>query len=615
MRIPLAAIGVWLMLLTAVTLGDPPATAPSDPRAVEVTIELDKEEYFLGENVLLHWRIRNTGGEPFTISMGGDTRNNNVGRALRFKVEATDEDGRAMVDPYPNPMSFGGMGGGRTLKAGEEWCDDLRLMRYREFDKSGTYAIRVYHGLGWGHGDRHSEKTDIPENPVAPIAETKVRLAMPDVEQAKWVVRETLQLPTDANRTWGQRGRVFADFELLRYPVYLPLMKELAQQGDARAVTALGAMRFPEATAALVELADGADADLADKARKQLMARLPPIDEWTKKSRQGYLAASAWDDATRAAVVATAWQTLAESDAREPIVQGAYLLRALGGPDDLPPLIKLMDRVLTANKRDPTEQDAYPRPSTASGALIGAAEGIVRRGAESPADATTPGRAVAFLVGVSAREDFRPEGWRETATALIEHEIACLRELAILRVPKDERAAFLDAVVPRLKDSSPPVQAAACGFAYEIESERFASGLIELLETTNDKWIVGAAFRAAAPCGAPRDRLLEICLARLGTGDAELNNAFYSQLLEALEHKHGYGGQVVKDWGPIAPGLREAWGKFIADNREALRAGRKFPIGEPPVVAAMVPPGMRFGRGDKPAWPEAPATTAPSATP
>ena len=101
----------------------------NDPRRnLRFTLAADKEEFFLGENVVLHYRIKNGGHDtfcigweeknsPFCINFGGDSRND-AGRAMRFKVEVLGQDGRKAEDPYPNPSAFGGIMGGPDAQAG-----------------------------------------------------------------------------------------------------------------------------------------------------------------------------------------------------------------------------------------------------------------------------------------------------------------------------------------------------------------------------------------------------------------------------------------------------------------------------------------------------------------
>jgi hypothetical protein len=61
------------------------ATQPV-PEGTMVTLEFDRPDYFLGENVLVHFVLQNTGDTPFEASWGGDYRG--ASRHLRFKVTA-----------------------------------------------------------------------------------------------------------------------------------------------------------------------------------------------------------------------------------------------------------------------------------------------------------------------------------------------------------------------------------------------------------------------------------------------------------------------------------------------------------------------------------------------
>ncbi|KKL24371.1 hypothetical protein LCGC14_2415990, partial [marine sediment metagenome] len=166
----------------AVDNANPSARRKADKDGVKLQLVLDKDEFFLGENVLLHYRISNGGDAPFTIDMGGDGRTPGANRPLRFKVVATDARGKAVEDPFPAPMNMGGHGGPRKLKPGEVFWESLALMRYCDFQKPGTYTVRVYHDLGWDGAlsYRNLLKNALPAGPVtAPIAEIRIKLIMP----------------------------------------------------------------------------------------------------------------------------------------------------------------------------------------------------------------------------------------------------------------------------------------------------------------------------------------------------------------------------------------------------------------------------------------------------
>src|SRR4029079_15297993 len=91
------------------------------PEKAKVYVVLDKNEYYLGENVFLKFCVENTGEGLVNISLGGDYRG--ASRHLRYKVKATDEEGKAVDDPDPSGFCMGGIGGGAEIKPGEKHCE------------------------------------------------------------------------------------------------------------------------------------------------------------------------------------------------------------------------------------------------------------------------------------------------------------------------------------------------------------------------------------------------------------------------------------------------------------------------------------------------------------
>jgi hypothetical protein len=118
------------------------------PEGVEIKLAADKETFLLGENILLHYEVKNTGDTPIMVELGGDYRG--APRHTRFHVIATDEAGKVIEDPTPDPQHHGGFGGGGIIKPGETLFESVPIMRYRLFDKPGKYTIRIAHDLGSG---------------------------------------------------------------------------------------------------------------------------------------------------------------------------------------------------------------------------------------------------------------------------------------------------------------------------------------------------------------------------------------------------------------------------------------------------------------------------------
>lgn len=253
------------------------------------------------------------------------------------------------------------------LKPGEEFCEDLQLMRYRDPGKPGTYTVNVYHDLGWEHASAKQDyedrrEGDIPTGPhKAPVVTTTIRLRMPDQRQARKIVEATLKLSTDSNRSWGKPGQPFADFEMLRYPVYLPIMRELAEKADHRALDALGAMAFPEATEALLELTGNKTPAIASTAERLLLARRPGSFFGNQPSRAKYLADRSWRSDLKAKTMQLAWHLLDGED-RESQIRAARIIQSIGDKNDMPKLVEVMDKLLPAYKSNDIEQRAWLRP-------------------------------------------------------------------------------------------------------------------------------------------------------------------------------------------------------------------------------------------------------------
>ena len=132
---------------------------------------------FLGENVLLHWRIRNAGEEPFKITFGGDGETPWAMRAIRLRCRPlTHKAGQPKTRSPTRRVWADWAATGRSIVARISRTT-FQLMRYREFVKSGVYTIKVYHDLGWGRDKKPfvDSSADIPVGPLLrAVAQTKV---------------------------------------------------------------------------------------------------------------------------------------------------------------------------------------------------------------------------------------------------------------------------------------------------------------------------------------------------------------------------------------------------------------------------------------------------------
>ncbi len=54
----------------------------------------------------------------------------------------------------------------------------------------------------------------------------KLRFKMPNEAEARQAIAEMEKAKTNSGSTWGTKGQPVADFSLLRFPVYRPLLAE-----------------------------------------------------------------------------------------------------------------------------------------------------------------------------------------------------------------------------------------------------------------------------------------------------------------------------------------------------------------------------------------------------
>src|SRR5258705_8566489 len=139
--------------LTAIFAGRLPgaeaAVAPAKiPTNAVLTLQFDKTEFLIGENILSHYVISNRGGAAFQIDVGGDYRGGT--RANRFKVTATRNDGLVVEDPNPVQWEMGGLSPSAAVAPGTNWYENVWLARYCRFLDPGEYEVKVFHDFGWG---------------------------------------------------------------------------------------------------------------------------------------------------------------------------------------------------------------------------------------------------------------------------------------------------------------------------------------------------------------------------------------------------------------------------------------------------------------------------------
>jgi hypothetical protein len=133
-----------------------------------------------------------------------------------LKVTVVDAAGRTMPDPTPTQHDMGGLSPLGGAKPGGEWLESVWLLRYRTLDEPGDYTVTVFHDLGWGERQASDPR----------VVTLKLRIKMPNEAEARQVIADMEKAKSNHGNTWGKQGQPTADFSLLKFPVYRPLLAE-----------------------------------------------------------------------------------------------------------------------------------------------------------------------------------------------------------------------------------------------------------------------------------------------------------------------------------------------------------------------------------------------------
>ena len=585
-----ASAALVAAILTSIVSQDIPRSREPVPGDARVILTTDKPAFLLGENVLVHYCLENTGDAPLTISVGGDysggTRND------RFKVDVTDEQGHVMPDPAGGDFNMGGLGATPSLAKGERWCQSLPLMRYARIDRPGTYRVRVTHDLGWPKGR-------------APSGEMTMQLAQPTPDEAAAVVTAMKSLPQPEN-VMGRLSRPYADYTTLRYAVYLPLLSARAQKGDTEVLSGIAAMSSPDATRALIGFLSSQDPAIARAAAQYLAMRLPdpaltgalgprsPFADGSSSPRS-YLRDMSWRPEF-AAEVRTAGKTLLnKSDIRD-VVEGAFFLEAVGEPDDGPALSGALTREIERAVTLLFEKGGYPRPRGALAELMRAADVLVARGYVIATPSDVPGDVVLWLVNVG--RGARPPGWEEMMGRALADSHAYVREVALDKLPDASAARFASAIGASLDAANLDERIAACKVVGRAKLAVFQPKVTAIVEQAADFGLVQASQSALSQL-AGRVSVLHAQAVRLALPSTATDTL--AGLLGIFDATGWQSNDQTA--GADAAALSRRWLAFIEAHRAELDAGQRLSLDRADIPTDLVPAGWILNRPGKPGWP------------
>lgn len=320
------------------------------PGTVEVSLAAERRDFLLGEDVRVQYRVRHASGAPIWIP-------SRCGRGMRpfeYMVSARDPDGRIVADINPEwgePRDCSGLSSkeDHDVAPGGVWSDDVPILRYLAIERPGVYQVQICRDFGWddaGYDD-------------AATAEIELEFHAPTEEQAKAVVASMEILPRrEPGIAYKDHSKHAQDFTATRFPIYLPILVERARAGVVGAIDGLATMEAREATAALFELSEHRNPEVAVYALRALLERVPGAVACNRTAIDASEARASNERACR--IVSTTWipelgarlrtraLALLDSNDRGDRRLGATLLGLTGTRDDIPALTRLREQVRAA---------------------------------------------------------------------------------------------------------------------------------------------------------------------------------------------------------------------------------------------------------------------------
>jgi hypothetical protein len=555
------------------------------PAGIKITLESDRTNYFLGENILLYYHIENTGSNAFKISVGGDYRGSS--RADRFKVTATAADGKPVTDPTPVVMNFGGLMPNSEIKPGSNWFESIHVIEYCRFDEPGSYTIHAFHDLGFG------KKHDVEPRETS----MTIKLQAPTEEQARAILVEDETAKPYNGNTWGQKGEARLDYHCLRWPTFLQPLIERAQNGHQNAVEGIASIHTLEATRALVDLLSS---EIPKQAAAFLEWRLPHSTNefqgnWGEMRRQLFVE-NAWDDTFAPPVRAFALQLLARTSHAD-FLLATKLLRRIGTQREVPALMKAIEFAVTQTNAEFLADISYPSPIRVCDALLGTVLAIDTNLNLSADEIRTAGQSLLFIARHSGGERALTKDEAAAFAKLMRHKLPYVRMKALENLPKEIPPLLAELVTERMTDSNVGVQNYAFLAAERMQEPRHCDiALAVLKSTTDDQWLGSAAHRLALKYGARYECAMGWASRLVVPKDINdyATHRALQHLFEITVGRGPNGGFTPRLDPASAQALRERWEKFLTANKNRIQAGHTFQLGDKDMPADLLPGGWNF---------------------
>lgn len=593
------------------------------PGGASIRLVPVKKQWYLGENILLHYEVQNNGKQPFDVDSGHDYRGGT--RASRFTVIATSEDGTVQNDPEPHQMNMGGMGGQKKVDPGETWFGNVALIRYRRIAGPGRYTIRVAHDLGWLGPDYENGLSDPQDVPDALWAETTIDVVMPSVDEARGVLADVRRMQ-NRGAVFGKKRSLYPDYGALCYPVYVSDLLKLARSHHPEAVHGIANLVEPVGTSALIELLSVADdpqvrklnaqqlrkqqdiyvrkdESVSDAAARELNRRIPvharqTTPGWGNLQARTERAKAAWRPEHAAPVRAYATNILLNSkpsglrDAR--MKNAARLLQSIGTREDGPAILSAFDKVLRLSKSERLES---PLTHGVIPYLRRCVEPMQMEAVEQPG---TAGEIAVYLQTWTGEDKHRPPEFHRQGRVWLRHPIPFVRRLTLEALPHPIPEWALDELSSLVVSPDVGVRYWAAKLICESADTQFQSVLLKQMAVESDEWVIGQLDEAAYAAGIPRVRVLRTWARRLDnvTYDATTQRFGIQYkvfgIIQGNVIDHSGGGGANGHKSRADPGLVTRWLAFIEANDAELNGGRKYKVSDPELTEDLFPAGVHI---------------------
>lgn len=567
------------MLLAGLAMADPP------PENAVVTLSSDRESWFLGETILIHYKLANSGGEAFKAGFGGDFRG---GYQTRYRIKAVNAHTGEPVDSWP-PLPSGGGGRPTSSEITPEspYEETLAISHWLELAKPGRYTIRVRHDAGW---------TETPDQPV-PSGSITLEIREPTPEEAKDALDRMLALPDGPPSEPGKKSEPYSKLSLVRHSAYLPALIAWAPDDEkgARAIEGIASIATPEASRALLDVAGDQDQPHWRLALQQLNRRLRPQPHFDGVFVPAGLGNNPlWAPELNEDARAAACAVIGSMEA--PVCYAASsLLRELGQTEDRAAVAGALDEIYEANGRGEV-LDRNRHAAICSAALAMAKRDGVP-GFDQP---RSRGEAIFFLYKLQEDKDFRPENWEATCEQLLADWLPDIRQKALYALPKPLDVRFTPHVQAALAGNHGGPAQAAIAIIQRDNLGHLVPNLLDQIRFTNNASIIWSASRAAQALGASYSSGL-LLVDRMENDPAQFRQYFYV-LINLMTN----GCRVSARSGDPPENLTEiaaAWREMIEAHEAELTAGDRIPVPNEFLTPSLVPEGWRLWLKTGEQWP------------